>query len=73
MGPMLHALTFRPIRLRQFSTELRCETTRTVAYRAVCSCGWSSSGKTTVREARELGRGHADDPVGTVVTPNGSS
>ena len=44
LSGMSHHLTIAPIRLRGFSPELRCETRRTVAYRAVCSCGWKSSG-----------------------------
>ena len=55
---MSHHLTIAPIRLRGFSPELRCETRRTVAYRAVCSCGWKSSGAGTVAVARLLGREH---------------
>jgi hypothetical protein len=57
----LHAVTTRPVRLSVDSADLRCRVSRIVAYRAVCSCGWRGSSRSTHREAAVEGRAHVHD------------
>lgn len=57
---VLHAITIRPVRLRDRPTELGCDRLRGVGYRAVCSCGYRSSTKGEHHLARAEGRGHLD-------------
>lgn len=55
-----HDLRVEPVKRRERSTDLRCDTLRTVAYRPVCSCGWIGKARATVRDARIAGIEHRE-------------
>jgi len=54
-----HHVKIRPVRLRGYSAELDCDTSRIVGYRAECSCGARSRVAASVRAARVAPMTHA--------------
>ena len=48
-----------PLRVRVHDRELRCEVTRVVGYRAVCSEGFRGPVRRSVQDARHDARDHA--------------
>ena len=57
---MPHRVTYEPVKQLAWDAELRCERLRTVGHRAVCSCGWKGSVRSTVARARETTAEHLD-------------
>lgn len=60
MPHMLHVVNVRPVYVYERAEGESLNTRRTVAYRAVCSCGWKSGSKPRHLDARQLGRLHRD-------------
>lgn len=54
----------RPIKTRTYDRELHCDVVRVVGYEAVCTCGWTSSRKPSVANARALMREHRAECAG---------
>lgn len=48
----------KPLNLRWHDTELATNVQRTVAYRAVCACGWRGPARDRHHEARADAREH---------------
>jgi hypothetical protein len=55
---MPHHVKVKPVRVHSYNAELHCHTSRIVAYRAVCSCEWKGSQRSTVTAALIDARAH---------------
>src|SRR5690348_7679317 len=60
IAPMLHAVTVRPVRLREHVAELGCDRLRGIGYAWRCTCGSAGPIMRSHRVARDAGRTHAE-------------
>jgi hypothetical protein len=58
LRPVLHRVSFQPLRVRYHDDDLGCDVLRLIGYRAVCSCGQRSQAKRSKRELRTWKRAH---------------